>query len=68
MGRVDKGINCSATGCKDSAERSISKSQISQGVLNFSSEGRRIYLCKSHYKQWKKSSRDSRDLERTRYG
>ncbi len=68
MGKVDKGVSCSVQGCKNSAERSISRNQIGGSDLKVSGEGRRAYLCHDHYKQWKKATKDSRDLERTRFG
>lgn len=68
MGKVDKGVSCSVQGCKNSAERSISRTQIGGSDLKVSGEGRRAYLCREHYKQWKKATKDSRDLERTRFG
>jgi len=68
MGRVDKGEPCSAQGCKNQAERSISKNNMSGSDLKIGGEGRRVYLCRDHYKQWKKATKDSRSLERARFG
>ena len=68
MGRVDKGVPCSVQGCKNQAERSISKNNMSGSDLKVGGEGRRVYLCRDHYKQWKKATKDSRSLERARFG
>lgn len=68
MGRVDKGVPCSVQGCSNSAERSLSRDSISGSDLRISGDGRRAYLCHDHYKQWKKATKDSRGLERARFG
>jgi hypothetical protein len=58
MGRVDKGVNCSIHGCDQTAERSMSGSKASMAV---------IYLCKTHYREWKKASKNERENERARW-
>jgi len=35
--------------------------------LQVSSSGKKTVLCKEHYKEWKKASKDDRDLERARF-
>ena len=67
MGRVDKGIGCSVTGCSNQAERSISREETGGSGLNLGGEGRRVYLCRDHYKVWKKATKKSRSLERSRW-
>jgi hypothetical protein len=67
MGRVGKGISCSVKGCSNNAERSVSKDQLSDSGLILNSEERRIYLCRKHYKNWKKATKRSRKLERSRW-
>ena len=32
-----------------------------------SSSGKKSVLCKTHYKEWKKETKDDRSLERARY-
>ena len=59
MGRVDKGVNCSIHGCDQTAERSMSGSKASMAV--------NIYLCKTHYREWKKASKNERENERARW-
>lgn len=69
MGRVDKGVNCSVNGCENSAERSISGSKASMAsdlVVNISNK--RVYLCRQHYKDWKKATKEDRENERARWG
>ncbi len=36
--------------------------------MSIASEGRRVYLCRDHYKDWKKTSKKEKSLERTRWG
>lgn len=67
MGRVDKGAPCGAVGCSNQAVRSLSKTQVSGSGLSVSGEGRRVYLCRDHYKEWKKATKKSKSLERARW-
>ena len=67
LGRVDKGVGCSVTGCGNQAEWSISRGETGGSGLSLSGEGRRVYLCRDHYKVWKKATKKSRNLERSRW-
>ncbi len=68
MGRVEKGVNCSVLNCDQSAERSISESKAKLATdLEFSFLNKRVYLCRNHYKEWKKESKDDRETERARW-
>jgi len=66
MGRIDKGIKCSIQGCSSAAVRSISAAKVRSSGLTVSSE-RRAYLCKEHYKEYKKRTKKENQLERMRY-
>jgi hypothetical protein len=68
MGRIEKGITCSVLKCDESADRSMSlaKAKMSQD-LDFDNSKKRVYLCKNHYKDWKKSSKVDREVERMRW-
>jgi hypothetical protein len=69
MGRVDKGVNCSVNGCENSAERSISGSKASMASdLVANTSNKRVYLCRQHYKEWKKATKEDRENERARWG
>ena len=69
MGRIDKGVNCSIQGCDQSADRSITDSKARMAPdLDIDSSGKRVYLCKAHYKEWKKATKEDRDNERARWG
>jgi hypothetical protein len=68
MGRVDKGVNCSIQGCDQTAQRSMSGSKASMALnLDLDSNSKRIYLCKAHYREWKKASKNERENERARW-
>jgi len=69
MGRVDKGVNCSVSECTNSAERSISGSKASMASdLEVNTSNKRVYLCRQHYKEWKKATKEDRENERARWG
>lgn len=66
MGRTGKGTRCSVSGCEEEAVRSLSVSRAKAAGLEV--EGRRAYLCKEHYRTFKKGSRKERRIERWRHG
>jgi hypothetical protein len=69
MGRVDKGVSCSVQNCDKTAERSMSSSKVSMATdLILDSSNRRVYLCREHYKEWKKATKENRQNERARWG
>ncbi len=66
MGRVGKGVKCSVVGCDKEAIRSLSREKVSAAGLKV--EGtRRSYLCKDHYKEYKKETKKDKMLEKWRY-
>lgn len=67
MGRIDKGAKCSVIGCGKEAVRSISAEKVKTAGLKVGSE-RRAYLCKEHYKEYKKRTKKEKQIERWRYG
>lgn len=67
MGRVAKGVKCSVTGCKNDAIRSLPVDKVKSAGLKVS-EARRAYLCREHYKEFKKETKKDRTLEKWRYG
>jgi hypothetical protein len=67
LGRIDKGVKCSAGGCSNQAERSLSRQQIAGSGLSVSGDGRRVYLCREHYKAWKKATKKEKAAERARW-
>lgn len=68
MGKVEKGVSCSVNGCEDSADRSMSLTKAKMSPdLDFDSSKKRVYLCRNHYKDWKKSTKSDRETERMRW-
>jgi len=67
MGRIAKGVKCSVSGCNKDAVRSISSAKAKSAGLNISSGERRAYLCKEHYKEYKKKTKKEKKVEQWRY-
>lgn len=67
MGRVDKGVKCSVSGCQAEAVRSIAFKRASEAGLSLGGEARRAYLCEVHYKEFKKARRNTDKIERMRW-
>jgi hypothetical protein len=67
LGRIDKGVKCSVSGCGREAVRSLSAAKVKAAGLKIGSE-RRAYLCKEHYKEYKKKTKKDKQLEKWRYG
>jgi len=66
MGRIDKGVNCSVPGCNKVAVRSVSGAKAERSGLGIK-QVRQAYLCKEHYKELKKNSREERRVEKWRW-
>jgi len=67
MGKVGKGVKCTARGCENMAMRSIPLDQAREANIEIASTQRRIYLCENHYKILKKARRKEERLERWRW-
>ena len=67
MGVVSKGAKCNVEGCDENGARSLNTSKVENAGLQVNSTGKKTVLCKDHYKEWKKESKDDRDLERARF-
>ncbi|MEM1586931.1 MAG: hypothetical protein QXX99_05855 [Candidatus Bathyarchaeia archaeon] len=65
MGKISKGVKCSVKGCDKEAVRSISAEEVQASGLNIV-EGRRAYLCKEHYKEYKRASKRDKNVEKWR--
>jgi hypothetical protein len=68
LGRIDKGENCSVSGCKNEAARSIAADKCRTAGLNVSTSEKRAYICKEHYKEFKKKTKKDKTLDKWRYG
>ena len=67
MGIVAKGAKCNVEGCDQDGARSLNTTKVENAGLRVNSAGKKTVLCKEHYKEWKKESKDDRELERARY-
>ena len=67
MGIVNKGAKCNVDGCDEDGVRSLNTKKVEEAGLRLNSSGKKSALCKQHYKEWKKETKDDRDLERARY-
>lgn len=63
MGR--KSAKCSVEGCGKEAIRSLSAEKVRASGLKVG-EGRRAYLCKDHYKEYKRAIRKDKFIEKWR--
>ena len=68
MGRIGKGEKCSVSGCGKDAIRSLSTEKAKSAGLNVGSTGKRVYLCKEHYKEFKKKTKKDKTIDKWRYG
>lgn len=68
MGRVEKGVSCSVSGCQNPAERSMSGTKAAMAPDMGLGGAKRVYLCHVHYKEWKKATKEDRENERARWG
>jgi len=66
LGRVAKGVKCSVVGCEKQAVRSLSAEKVSAAGLKVGTS-RRAYLCRDHYKEFKKETKKEKMLEKWRY-
>jgi hypothetical protein len=66
MGRVKRGTSCSINSCEEEAVRSVSTHKAKAAGLDV--DGRRAYLCKAHYRDYKRGSREERRIMRWRHG
>jgi len=68
MGRIEKGVKCNVSGCGNEAARSISVDKVKAAGLSVSSKENRAYICKEHYKEYKKKSKKDKTLDKWRFG
>ena len=67
MGIIAKGAKCNVSGCDNDGLRSLNTKKIEGAGLRVSINSKKAALCKDHYKEWKKETRDDRSLERARF-
>ena len=64
MSPVEESVPCALAGCGGVSVRSLARSEARKAFPKLSEQGRRAPLCKDHYKQWKKATREARKLDR----
>ena len=67
MGLVGKGATCNVEGCDNKGNRSINATKVEDAGLRVEPGRKKSILCREHYKEYKKESKDDRDLERSRW-
>jgi len=57
---------CSVAGCGQTAARSLSTKKVKEVLpeLHLAAETRRTHLCRDHYRQFRKNTKEERELER----
>lgn len=67
LGRIAKGVKCNVSSCGKEAVRSLSLDKVRKAGLKVSSSERHAYLCKDHYKEYKKKTKKEKKVEQWRY-
>jgi len=55
---------CGVPGCGAPAERRLALAEARKVFSNLPEKGRRAPLCRDHYREWKKSTKAARKLDR----
>ena len=57
--------HCDITGCKLEVKRSLSFKKVQSALPNmkFGNVGKKVHLCKDHYKEYKRATKDKRKIE-----
>jgi hypothetical protein len=57
---------CSVSGCEEKVKKAVSYKKIQKVLpkLKFDKPGKRVHLCKEHYKEFKKVTKNERKLEK----
>ena len=67
MSIIAKGAKCNVNGCSNDGVRSLTTSKVEGTGLSISSSSKKTALCKEHYKEWKKATKQDREVERARF-
>ena len=63
-GRGPKTETCDVDGCSNESVRSLSRKQVAKSDLKLrAGEHRSAHLCKEHYREYKKQTRSSREID-----
>ncbi|HTP55292.1 MAG TPA: hypothetical protein VML53_01320 [Thermoplasmata archaeon] len=55
---------CLVAGCGAPSVRHLALAEARRGLPDLPEQGRRAPLCRDHYRQWKKATKDARTLDR----
>ena len=55
---------CLVAGCGAPSIRHLALAEARRGLPDLPEKGRRAPLCRDHYRQWKKATKDARKLDR----
>ena len=55
---------CDVSGCNEPAERSLPRDKVSAHLSVGGTGHGRVHLCKKHYREYKKKTKEERKLER----
>ncbi|MCI4358074.1 MAG: hypothetical protein L3J95_01105 [Thermoplasmata archaeon] len=55
---------CCVPGCEETALRHLSLAEARRAFRELPEQGRSAPLCRAHYKEWKKRTKESRTLDR----
>jgi hypothetical protein len=55
---------CAIPECREAVARHLSLTEARRAFPELEERGRRAPLCRTHYKQWKKATKDARTLDR----
>ena len=55
---------CDVSGCGEKAERSLSAKKVGNAGMSIPEKHGNVHLCKEHYKEYKKKTKKTRELER----
>jgi thymidine kinase len=64
--RADSEITqCNVSDCSEAAKRSLSFKKVKDAMpkVKFGNVGKKVHLCKEHYKQYKKATKEQRKME-----
>lgn len=58
---------CGISGCDETGERSMPRKKVMDALEgNLEGEGKRVQLCRKHYREYKKATKEERKLESLR--
>lgn len=57
---------CGVVGCKNDAARSVAEAKLKEALpsLSVKADFRRVHLCREHYRDFRKKTKQERELDR----